>query len=249
MHKMSPVSRHIAAALILSLFACATAACGSDDDDEPGKVNITAYGEEYIEEGISADDMNDDWEISFDSFIVRFEEIKIGNQTFTGPKSIELAKISDGEGFPVATLDEVEGGEHKDPEFIISELTITGSATKNEVTKSFSWVFTDRVKYSECEATIQVSGDSDADFEITVHADHLFSDSLVSSEPTLLFGPLAAADADDDGTITEDELKEAGIGAYDVGNEDIDNLWDFVRAQSNHLGHVNGEGHCKSEVL
>lgn len=249
MQNRSNVSRRIFAGIVLGLFACTSVACGSDDEDKAGKVNVTTYGEEFIEAGISADDTNDGWEIEFESFIVRFQDIKVGNKSFDGPKAVELAKDSGGEGFAVATLEEVDGGEHDEAEFSISELTITGSAAKNDVTKTFSWVFTDHVKYSDCDATVHVDGATDGSLELTIHADHLFSDSLVSGVPSLLFGPLAAADADEDGVISEAELTDAGIGAYDVGNEDVDNLWDFVRAQSHHLGHVNGEGHCKSEVL
>lgn len=84
-----------------------------------------------------------------------------------------------------------------------------------------------------------------ASFQITVHADHLFSDSLVSSEPKVLFQPLADADSDGDGALSEAELVAADVGAYDPGSEDgIDDLWAWLGAQVRTLGHVDGEGHC-----
>jgi hypothetical protein len=93
-----------------------------------------------------------------------------------------------------------------------------------------------------------VEKDATAIFQITVHADHLFYDSLVSEEPQLLFQPLADADADQDGDITTEELGATDIGAYDPGNEDLDDLWSFLMAQSRTLGHVDGEGHCQASA-
>ena len=231
---------------MLGLVASAAVACGGDDD-ENGNVNVTAYGEEYVEEGIKAGDVDDGWEIKFDSFIVTFQDVKVGNKTFTGPKAVELAKKSDGKGFQVARLEDVDGGEQKNPQYTITGITVQGGASKNDVTKTFDWVFTDKVKYSDCDAKVDVKADDSASLQLTIHSDHLFGDSLVAENPKLLFGPLAAADADDDGVITINELKDAGIGAYDPGNQDIKNLWDFMRAQAENIGHVNGEGHCKSK--
>ncbi len=44
--------------------------------------------------------------------------------------------------------------------------------------------------------------------------------------------------------LTRAELEAAGIGAYDPGNADVDDLWAWLVAQSATLGHVDGEGHC-----
>lgn len=247
MRDYSNISRRLALGVVFGLVACTSFACGDDDDNNDGNVNVTAYGEKFVEDGIPAADVGDGWDIKFTSFIVTFQDVKVGNKTFDGPKAVELAKKSDGKGFPVARLDDVDGGEHKHPKFMISGMTVQGSASKNDVTKTFDWAFTDKVKYSDCDATVNVKADDSASLQLTIHADHLFGDSLVSNDPELLFGPLAAADADDDGVITSAELKDAGIGAYDTGNKDIDNLWDFLRAQAEQVGHVNGEGHCKSE--
>ena len=84
---------------------------------------------------------------------------------------------------------------------------------------------------------------------MTVHADHLFYDSLVSEEPELRFDALAAADTDMNDQITEAELAAAGVGSYDVGNEDVDDLWSWLVAHSRTLGHVDGEGHCDASPV
>ncbi len=246
MRDSSNISRRIALGVVFGLIASAAVACGGDDDQN-GNVNVMAYGEEYIEAGIGADEVNDGWDIKFTSFIVTFQDVKVADKTFDGPKAVELAKKSDGKGFQVTRLEDVDGGEHKNPQYVISGLTVQGSASKNDVKKTFDWAFTDKVKYSECDAKVNVKADDSAMLQLTIHSDHLFGDSLVAEDPKLLFGPLAAADADDDGVITMAELKEAGIGAYDPGNKDVKNLWDFLRVQAENIGHVNGEGHCKSE--
>ena len=120
---------------------------------------------------------------------------------------------------------------------------------RGDETKTFHWVFDHTTTYHGCETTTSVEDGGTSTFQITVHADHLFYDSLVSEEPDLLFGALADADEDGDGEITEEELSEADIGAYDPGSEDgIDDLWAFLNAQAKTLGHVDGEGHCHAEA-
>ena len=41
-------------------------ACGGGE----GTIVVTAYGESFIEEGISAEDMNDGWAVAFERFEV-----------------------------------------------------------------------------------------------------------------------------------------------------------------------------------
>jgi hypothetical protein len=50
--------------------------------------------------------------------------------------------------------------------------------------------------------------------------------------------------------IDADELRAIDITAednYQVGSRDIDNLWDFIEAQTHTLGHIDGEGHCHAD--
>ena len=106
------------------------------------------------------------------------------------------------------------------------------------------WTFTSSTRYSGCEANISLADGATASFELTIHADHLLYDSLVSSEPALRFDHYAAADADDDGVISQAELELASVGALDVGNTGVETLWGYLEAQITTLGHANGEGHC-----
>lgn len=234
----------------LTLLLCASVAlisC-SDTSDAEGTISVTAYGESFIEEGIPASKMNDDWEISFEAFDVTFSQVSVADQDLEGVE-LDLAESSDGAGHVLDTL-AVTSGNYADAEFAIDRVEIRGTATLEDTEKSFHWVFDTSTLYSKCETTTSVARDEEAVFQITVHADHLFYDSLVAEEPQLLFGALASADADDDGEITEAELSMADIGGYDAGSDDgVDTLWEFLSAQVRTLGHVDGEGHCHSEVV
>ena len=113
------------------------------------------------------------------------------------------------------------------------------------MTKNFDWVFDEEVHYTECETTTSVTEGAASTFQITVHADHYFYDSLVSEDPILVFQGLADADADADGEITRAELEAADIGGLDPGSDgSVDDLWSWLVAQNATLGHVDGEGHC-----
>jgi hypothetical protein len=226
--------------LSLTLLSCAGAG---------GTVSITAYGEEFIEAGIPASDVDDGWNIEFSRFEVTVSEVAVGGSTLEDAITVDLSDVSDGEGQELGTL-EVPAGDHEESSFIIERVEVDGSASLDDEEKSFSWVFDGAVSYHECETTTSVVGGEVAKFQVTVHADHLFYDSLVAEDPQLLFQPLADADADADGEITQDELEDTDIGAYDPGSAgDVDDLWTFLNAQVATLGHVDGEGHCHATPL
>lgn len=209
---------------------------------------VTAYGEEFIEEGIPAEAVDDAWAISFERFEVTLREIRIDGVELAGTHVVDLSESSRGAGHELGTL-ELENPGEEAPTFVIARLDISGSARMGDEEKTFSWVFANEVVYDECETTTEPSESERATFQITVHADHLFYDSLVAEEPRLLFQPLADADHDDDGNIEQAELAETDIGAYDPGSAGgIANLWAFLEAQAATLGHVDGEGHCRSSL-
>ena len=151
----------------------------------------------------------------------------------TGQLGIELRRQAAARGVSVVALSRAE---------------VSGSATKDGTTKTFDWVFDGVTRYSACETTTVVPEDGAATFEITVHADHFFFDSLVADEPQVLFQALADADTDGDGVIAPDELEATDIGSYDPGSAGaVNNLWSWLVAQSQNLGHVDGEGHCDAD--
>lgn len=243
--------------LLLALSFGALSACGDDDDDKvegEGTVILKSWGEDYIEEGIPADEMDDGWAIEFERFALTYDEVSLAEGVdIATPDAVDISGASGSEehgarGHEVTSAT-VPAGSYAGPGFAINKIEVVGSATKGDVTKTFEWTFGDATHYTDCDTTVEVKDGEESIFEITIHADHLFGDSLVSHEPELLFGPLADADADEDGEITQEELEAADIGAYDPGSEGgVENLWQFLSAQAQTLGHVDGEGHCDSHT-
>ena len=222
-------------------FACVLAACGDNGD---GQVRVTAYGELFIENGIPAEEMGDQWSVTFDRFEVKIDRIVVGGVTMPEAGPVDLSVSTGGQGHLIATANVPEGS-HSSARFAIARIDLRGSATKDNAIKTFSWSFDQPTEYTNCESTTSViDSERAATFEITIHADHLFYDSLVAEEPQVLFQALADADTDLDGEITQEELQAAGIGGYDPGNQDIADLWSWLVAQYHTVGHVDGEGHC-----
>ncbi len=217
-------------------------ACAGGD----GTLSLTIYGEAFIEQGIQADQMDDGWAVEFDRFVVTVDAIDIADMATGALAPVDLTTPTNGEGQQLAELS-VGDGEYTNAAFSITRIEVAGSATKAGTTKTFDWTFETPTRYVNCATTTIVDGDSPGRFEITVHADHLFYDSIVAEEPQLLFQALADADTDADGSITREELASQGIGAYDPGNAAIDNLADWLDALTQTVGHVDGEGHCDVE--
>lgn len=237
--------------LLFSTAALALTAAGCGDDAvSEGEVTVTAYGESFIEDEIPADEVVDGWRITFDQFYVEIEDVQVGGQDIEIAEPIDLSQGTDGAGH-IAGSATVPAGDHTDASYTISRVWLNGAAYRDDgAGKLFSWTFDTPTRYTGCETTTSVEDGGTATFEITVHADHLFYDSLVADEPNLMFQALADADADLDGNITQEELAATDIGAYDPGSAgDVDNLWDWLVAQSATLGHVDGEGHCDAQAL
>ncbi|MBK8252036.1 MAG: hypothetical protein IPK82_05145 [Polyangiaceae bacterium] len=153
-----------------------------------------------------------------------------------------------------------------DRDFLVEKnasLYVTGEATKGEVTKKFAWTFSKGTRYTECsgdrdgkvtQGALITNGGTDA-IELTIHGDHLFYDDLQSPNALLRFNPIAAADADNDGQITLDELANVPLveiedGPYGTGSAaDINDLGAFVTALSGTVGHFRGEGECFGEHI
>lgn len=253
-HRIICVARGLTAALGLGVCGLFSACAPAEGD-----VKVTVYGESFIEDGIPADEMADGWAVSFDTFDVTITGITVGGVALggtgtndvgpnqSGTSALDIAVGTDGAGHPIAT-GRVPAGDHTGSAYTISRVALVGSAVKDGVTKTFDWTIEAPTAYTACDTTTTVVPGETATFQITVHADHFFYDSLVAEEPNVVFAALAAADADDDGAITQAELEAADIGAYDPGSAGgVDNLWAYLVAQSATLGHVDGEGHCDAE--
>lgn len=258
--------------------AAMIAGCG-DDGAEPGTLSVTIYGEEFIEEGIPADTFTDGWAVDFDRFLISVGEVTAavgeGDPSIdvAGYQVFDLAQGSGGEGFEVTSgevpgggydhvayrvgADEGAGSGNADAEDVtlMTEngyaLYVEGTATRDGATRTFAWGFTGATSYSHCEGTAEVDG-GEASTQITIHADHLFYDDLVSEEPNVAFDLVASADADEDGDVSPEELAAIDITGeerYQVGNnDDVTDLWTFIDFQVSSVGHIDGEGHCEDAV-
>ena len=233
--------------LIATMFAPVLAACGAEAEGE-GEVTVSVYGEDFIELGIPAEEMADEWSVSFDRFDVTVADVVVGGVEMPAADPVDISVSTEGAGHPIASA-VVPAGAHTDSSFAITRVELSGSASKDGTTKSFEWVFEQGTRYVACETTTSVTDGGSATFQITVHADHFFYDSLVAEKPQVAFQALADADVDGDGVITREELEVTDIGGYDPGSAgDVNDLWTWLIAQSRTLGHVDGEGHCDSQA-
>ncbi len=116
--------------------------------------------------------------------------------------------------------------------------------------------------FSDCgndgELGVTVVEDRTGTARITLHGDHLFFNSFPNgSEGSIkrLAGWVIAADKDDDGKVSTEDLKSldatevfSSTAGYSLDGKpaelDIENALDFVRAQLATQGHLNGEGGC-----
>lgn len=255
------MKRSVGALACAAVWSCA---CGGSE--EPYEVTI--YGEEFIEDQIASDDVADGWTIEFDAFLIAVSEIEAGGASADGAYVFDLTDASGGSGFEVTSFDappeigevsyrigpvsdaepgNVEAAERDRLLDAEAAILVSGTAIRDDVTKTFAWAFQTDTRYGPCEVDAAARA-----AEITIHSDHLFYDDLEAPEPDLRFDLFAQADddGDGDGVVTAEELEAVDISTlanYQVGSRDIDNLWDFVVEQSRTVGHIDGEGHCATD--
>lgn len=246
-------------------------ACGAPDEGE-GTLRFTAYGEDFIEQEIPADEFVDGWSVEFSSFLVAVEGIATGETAVPGTFVAELASPSSGAGH---ILDEVAAPAGAAPTVTytlapasgdamtdVDDATLNamvdagasvwarGLATKGDQSLSFDWPLAVNARYVGCETETKVGNEDVVDTLLTFHADHLFYDDLDLPEPNVAFDLIAQADTDADGEVTLAELEGQSLDGqmrYQVSGRNINDLYAFVLAQAQTLGHINGEGHCDIE--
>ncbi len=225
-----------ALAPVLAWVALLAGGCG---EPAPGTVEVTIYGEDFIEEGIAAEEFSDGWAVTFDRFLVTLSEVAVATGhsapalSEPGQRVFDLARPTMGLGTKVASKT-LEGGTYDHVTYQIGParagatagnsldggvleglvaggeaVRVAGSAVKAGQTVRFSWGFPRRTDHA-CHVGLAVDGGT-AKTEITIHGDHLFYDDLVSTEPNLAFDLIAASDADGDGNVTQAELTTKDI--------------------------------------
>lgn len=239
-------------ALVLSLGLSMTAC----DNGETGKVGVRVWGEGYLEDGVPETDVEDGWKVDFKAFNTQIQDMEFAGQPVNLQRStidVTVKSISDKEGERGQELGsvDVEAGTYQGAAFTVVETVVEGEAQKGDKTVSFRWVFDTPVRYSKCEAKTRVKAGQSSAFEITFHADHYLYDSLAAhQDPKLMFAPIAAADVDGNGVITQEELAQAPIAdVFDTGSQKIANMWEWLVAQNLTIAHTDGEYHCKGEAL
>lgn len=235
-----------------------------------GTYELRAYGEPFVEAGISADEVSDGWAIQFSEFVVSLGEVSVAGPErldLPGWYVFDLARPSDGQGHlldaisaPFGDYDtlryrlgepsEVVGGNATPTQVAHLQdneaaLRVVGSATRGGVRVAFDWTFPISFGH-RCPISARVDGDDRSGTQLTLHADHLLLDDL-GPNGVIAFELIAAADADDDGLVVPAELAQVDIrtqARYQTGGRDIRDLWTFVGNLALTLGHVDGEGGC-----
>ena len=260
--------------LALTASVCLFTLAGCEADEGEGTLRVAIYGEELIEDGIPADAFVDGWRVDFTRFLVAVDDIDADGEPLAGQHVFDLAQPSGGDGHDVATLTMPAGPVETlsyriGPAAADAEATnateadlatmrdggwsiwVEATATRGADTKTIAWGFDTTTTYSPCETNQPLADGGMATSQITIHADHLFYDDLDSETPNIAFDLIAAADADADGAVATDELAAIDIttqSRYQVGSRDIADLAGFIAAQTHTLGHIDGEGHCRTEL-
>lgn len=228
----------------IPLFALAPfallAACESDEAGT-GRIDVTIYGEAFIEEGIPAGMagcdgcVEDGWAVTFDRFLVSVARVEVAGVADDTARIFDLTRPSGGAGHPVVSLD-VPATHHHALSYTLApaptavagnvdaadvalmvdggwSVHVEGRAERGGEVKTFTWSFDRQAAYVDCEIDAHVTDGGAAGAELTIHADHLLYDDLDSEEPQVVFDLLAASDADGDGAITRAELEARDITA------------------------------------
>lgn len=139
-------------------------------------------------------------------------------------------------------------------------LYVEATATRHEVTKHLAWGFPIATRYEECHSQqdgkdqlgVVVTNNSQLEVQLTTHGDHLYYDRLQASpdprlETSLRFDALAAADEDQDGEVTLEELDAAPLDVrlYDPSGLGAATQGAFVTSLARTVGHFRGEGECR----
>jgi hypothetical protein len=227
--------------LALPLFA----ACAADE--LTGTITSTAYGEEFLEEGIPTDAFDDGWSVAFDSFLVSIGDPK-AKAGEGGPEIgegglylVDLARPSKGEGYTLASYDAPEGrydhyGYRLAPSSSATAINVKpadadamkasgysiwvrGTAKRDAETRTFDWGFTLSLAYTQCEMAVAIDASGgEVTMQSTIHADHFFYDDAVSPEPGLAFQLIADADGAD-GSARDGAITLAELAATDIRAE------------------------------
>jgi len=245
---------------------------------QTGTLSVETWGEEFIEQGLPAEVFADGWAIGFDAFLVSLAAVEISSVDSAAVSTLQTPAIFDlVQPGPVAVVDvgEVEAKRYDQVGATVApaadavagsasaedtarmtagehSVLVEGTATKGADSFTFAWTFQTATRYADCQgedgAGLVVRGGEANTMQLTVHGDHLFYDDLAAEGAVLRADAIFAADANEDGAVTQAELSAVDLSTLPVdqyGNAgDAESLGDFITALSRTLIHFNGEGEC-----
>lgn len=248
----------------LFLFACGGA----------GDWVLSTWGEDYIEQEIPAETFADGCSVTFDRFLVTFTEralidaegevagelpgAEVWDVHAPGPHSMGTVEVPSGHydtvRVRIAPDASAVGGNVEQADLALlggDSVYAAGTLTCPSGEVGFAWSFDTDTTYA-CEPedlTIPAGGQDTS--ELTVHGDHLFYDGLEAEDAAVRGEAIVAADADQDGQVTQAELSAVGVAGlgYSVGQySEVTELGAFVTFLTQTLGHIDGEGHCQVDL-
>jgi hypothetical protein len=162
-------------------FVLLLALAGCGDAEGTGHVAFSTWGEDFIEQGMAADDMEDAWAIHYHKFLVNMGHVtlaeesgakvaempgtKLFDHTQPGAKPLvsfsylparALTRVSY-EIAPVTADTELVGVTEADKVFMVTNgysVYVEATATKGAVTKKYAWGFDTGTIYDRCRATL-----------------------------------------------------------------------------------------------
>jgi hypothetical protein len=242
----------------------------------------------------------DGWTVKYSKFLVNFQKIEVADAKGNVAASMDGSLLFDNHVKGVKPIVSFEGVEAKAWAQVSYEIApvsgdtavddsateedrqmmqdagysfyAAGTATKDDVTKTFAWGFAIGTRYLAChseqdgkdEYGVVVTNNSEVELQLTTHGDHLYYDRLQASPnpaivTSLRFDTLAAADADEDGEITLEELDAAALNTkscsenpvpcYDPSGLSAPTQGAFTTSLARTIGHFRGEGECTIEAL
>jgi len=162
--------------LCLGSLAGLLGACGSNARGE-GSIEVTVWGESYIEDGIPADVFEDGWSVKYDKFLIALgdvsvdkdgehgkslDEIALFDLTDAGPHEFgRIDGLAEGSwdefGFSSVVADADTERSHSasagDLELMVGDgynVYVAGTASKEDTEIRFAWGFAEPVRYASC---------------------------------------------------------------------------------------------------
>jgi hypothetical protein len=111
---------------------------------------------------------------------------------------------------------------------------VVGEGSDGMMSMQFDWTFDTNTRYRckfEGDEVVELAADGTETSIIEILGEALFRSEVGNADTGLAFGPIAAADANGDGMVGNDELEAAG-------------LYDTMEELTRELGGVRGAGAC-----